>query len=244
MKELRLWLIVVVVLTMSSLVQGQPPAKEPTAEELVNRLSSPSFQEREAAAKALRALGTKAVPALNAGLMSRSADGVQQCRRVLAAIRKDDLDRFLKAFAADTDRKAKFDHPVWQRWAKVAGGDRPSRELFTEVLAVAGAAEALDQLEADPKAAADVYPAELTRLRTIAAPRVLEAGRPAPPVAVVLLFSRRRGLWRLSGQLLRGDQPQAEPTGGADRDVAQPGGGSVGVDQPPPLPEARAVVSR
>src|SRR5262249_43603304 len=150
--------------------------KEPGAEELVNRLNSSSYQEREAAAKALRALGAKAVSALNAGLTGRSPEGVQRCKRVLAEIRKDELDQFLKAFGADKERKAKFDHPIWLRWAKAVGDDRYSRELLTEVLAASGAAEALGQLEADPKAAAALYPAELARLRAIISPRITGQG--------------------------------------------------------------------
>lgn len=160
-------------LAIDQLQAGQAPEKEPSTEELVSRLNSSSFQERETAAKTLRAFGSKAVPALNAGLTGRSPEGVQRCKRLLADIRKDELDRFVKAFEADKDRKAKFDHPVWLRWAKVAGDDRPSRELLTEILAVTGAAEALDQLEADPKVAGALYPAELARLRAIAAPRSL-----------------------------------------------------------------------
>jgi hypothetical protein len=162
---------------LNALQAGQPPGpvtpgpNEPNAEELVSRLSSPSFQEREAAGKALRALGAKAVPALNAGLSGQSPEGVQRCKRVLADIRTDELDRFVKAFEADKDRKAKFDHPVWLRWAKVVGDDRNSRDLLAEVLGATGAAETLDQLEADPKSVATLYPAELGRLHSIAVPR-------------------------------------------------------------------------
>jgi len=163
--------------TAHMLVAGDPDGKtDPTPEALVDRLNSPNFQERESAARALRALGAKAVPALTAGLRGGSPEAVERCRRVLADIRKDELGRFLKAFAADTGRKARFDHPVWVRWAKVAGDDRPSRELFAEVLAVPGAAEALDRLAADPKAAATVYPAELGRLHAVALPRGLRPG--------------------------------------------------------------------
>ena len=61
---------------------GQPPgpaATSPTPEELVPRLSGPNFQDREAAAKALRALGAKAVPALKAGLAGASPEGTERC---------------------------------------------------------------------------------------------------------------------------------------------------------------------
>src|SRR3954447_20095938 len=104
------------VLAVAGIGAGQPPGDRPTPEELVGRLGGATFQDREAAAKALRALGPKAVPALQAGLAGGAPEGAERCRRVLAAIRQDELDRFLKAFAADTDRKGNFDHPVWRRW--------------------------------------------------------------------------------------------------------------------------------
>jgi hypothetical protein len=161
-------------LLLAEQARGDTPARTvPTPETLVGRLSSPSFQEREEAAKALRALGAKAVPALMAGLKSGSLEEAERCKRVLVDIRKVDLARFLKAFADDADRKAKFDHPIWLRWSKVVGDDRYSRELLTEVLAAAGAAETLDRLEADPKSAATLYPGELGRLHAIAAERSL-----------------------------------------------------------------------
>src|SRR5436305_2784121 len=83
-----------------------PTRPEATPDSLVGRLGSPSFQEREAAEKALRGLGAKTVPALKAGLTGGSPEGVERCTRLLAAIRKDDLNRFVTAFAADADRKA------------------------------------------------------------------------------------------------------------------------------------------
>jgi hypothetical protein len=164
---------------------GDTPARaEATPEALVGRLSSPSFQEREAAGKALRGLGAKAVPALKAGLTGGSAEGAERCTRLLAAIRKDDLDRFVTAFAADAGDKATFDHPVWAGWAKVVGDDRGSRDLLAEVLVVGGAADALDRLAADPKAAADLYPAELDRLHGVAAERSRTAGQGRWPSSV------------------------------------------------------------
>jgi hypothetical protein len=166
-------LVVALPLVQGHHVRGeQGPGKDaPTPEALVAQLNSPTFREREAAGRALVALGTKAVPALKAGLAGGSPEAAERCQKLLAAIRKDDADRFARAFAADKEFKATFDHPVWKRWAKVVGADRPSRELFAEVLGAAGAAEALAQLEDDPKAAKKLYPAELARLHALVEPR-------------------------------------------------------------------------
>ena len=72
---------------------------------------------------------------------------------------------------ADKDFKIKFDHPIWTRWARIAGEDRGSRELFVEVLGVNGAAATLGRLADSPADAAKVYPAEIDRLRSIMQPR-------------------------------------------------------------------------
>jgi hypothetical protein len=84
---------------------------------------------------------------------------VERCAKLLADIGEDDLARFLKAFEADTESRASFDHPIWKRWAKVAGTDRPSRELLTEVLAAEGTAKVLDR-SGDPLAGHAETPGE------------------------------------------------------------------------------------
>jgi hypothetical protein len=141
------------------------------AAELVKKLSSDKFIERESAEKALRAIGIKAIPALKAGFKNESPEVVQRCEKVLAAILKDDSEEFVKTFQADRDFKVQFDHPIWLRWAKLVGDDRASRELFSEVLAVDGAAAALNSLEDNSRSANKVYPSELVRLRESAKPR-------------------------------------------------------------------------
>lgn len=89
----------------------------------------------------------------------------------LAAQPKGDLNTFVKAFIDDEARTGKFDHPIWLRWAKVVGDDKPSRELFVQVLIADGAAEELLKLETEPKSASKRYPVELERIRTIALKR-------------------------------------------------------------------------
>jgi hypothetical protein len=151
--------------------QEQGQGQAPTPEALVERLNGPKFQDREAAGKALLGLGDKAVPALKAGLARGSAEMAERCAKLLADIRQAAADRFTKAVLADKEFQARFDHPVWTRWAKVIGDDRGAREFLVEVLGVEGAANTLAHLEDEPKAVATLYPAELTRLHDTAAAR-------------------------------------------------------------------------
>jgi hypothetical protein len=147
------------------------PEDSRAAAELVKKLGSDKFQERETAAKALRAIGAAAIPAIETGVKSESTEIAQRCERLLTAIRRDDVDRIIKALLSDTDFKAKFDYPIWLRWVNIVGDDRTSRELFAEVLAVDGAAAALKSLEDNPKSANKLYPTELFRLHASVEPR-------------------------------------------------------------------------
>ncbi|MEO2090141.1 MAG: sigma-70 family RNA polymerase sigma factor, partial [Gemmataceae bacterium] len=153
-------------------------AKADPAEPLVQQLGSTEFTEREAAEKKLKEMGDKALPAVRAGVKSAVPEIAQRSEKVLAAIRKDDTDRFVKAFLADKQFKQKFDHPLWTRWAKVVGDDRGSRELFAEVLGADGAVVTLARLAESPDEAKTLYPAELERVHALIRPRTTAQGRP------------------------------------------------------------------
>ncbi len=150
---------------------GQPaPAKEKPdpAEPLVARLGSKEFAEREAAEKKLREMGAAALPAIRAGLKSDSPEVVKRCEKLIAAIRKDPLDRFVAEFKKDTEFRQPFDHPVWTRWADVIGTTRGCRELFDEMLLVPDAADILDAVERKPETAKEVYKEQLLKWYAIA----------------------------------------------------------------------------
>jgi hypothetical protein len=127
------------------------------AEQLVELLQSNEFQKREVAEKALVVLGSNAIPAVRAGLKSRDPEVVQRCERLLALIRKEELTKFSKAFAADTDRTARFEHPIWNRYVRMVGDCRPSREFFAAILKHDDWARTLDHVEADPANAGELY---------------------------------------------------------------------------------------
>jgi hypothetical protein len=140
--------------------QNEEPKKDtPEAAKLVEQLGSADFAEREAAAKELRKLGAKAEAALKAGLKSESAEVRDRCAKVLAEIRKDALDAFVKNF--DPKAEVMPDHPIWTRFKAVAGDSRAGRELFARVIADPRLARLLDSAEANPADRARIYREEV-----------------------------------------------------------------------------------
>jgi RNA polymerase sigma factor (sigma-70 family) len=107
------------------------PATRPVADpavEMVKKLGSDDFAEREAAQGALREIGAKAEPALRAGLKSESPEVRARCAKVLTDVRRDALDDLVRTFDPAGDKEP--GHPVWKRFKAVAGDTRGSRELF------------------------------------------------------------------------------------------------------------------
>ena len=86
---------------------------------------------------------------------------VQRCERLLPLIRKEELARFTKAFAVDTEQKATFEHPVWKRYVAMVGDSKPSRLLFAEIVKQNEWMSHLDAAEGDPTKAGDIYRAAM-----------------------------------------------------------------------------------
>lgn len=107
--------------------------RELRPEELVALLGHDTYDIRQRASAALSKLGSKAKPALLAGLKSEDAEVRSRCRRVLAIVLEIDHREQLEAFAADRDGKLKIDLPGWQRFKQLAGEDRGARLLFAEM---------------------------------------------------------------------------------------------------------------
>ena len=149
---------------------GVKAKTDPTAE-LVKQLGSKEFSEREAAEKELRKLGAAALPAVKTGLKSDVPEVAVRSAKLLAAFRKDEVDRFVKAFRADTEFKQKFDHPIWTRWAKVVGDDHGSRELLGEVLNVPDSGGILDALSDGGAGNVELYKTQVAKFRAVAKKR-------------------------------------------------------------------------
>jgi RNA polymerase sigma factor (sigma-70 family) len=129
----------------------------PSPEDLVRQLNDDNFRKREAAERALIAIGAKAIPAVRAGLKSPEPELGRRCERLLPLIRHAELIAFAKAFGDDSERKAGFDHPVWRRYVGMVGDSRPSRELFGEIVRHPDWLRNLDDAEGDRAKAGDIY---------------------------------------------------------------------------------------
>jgi hypothetical protein len=134
-----------------------PKTEDVSPEDLVKQLNDDSFSKREAAEKALIALGAKAIPAVRAGLKSAEPELAQRCERLLPLIRQTELTNFAKAFADDAERKAGFDHPIWKRYVAMVGDSKASRELFAKIAKDPDWLKNLDDAESNPKNAGEVY---------------------------------------------------------------------------------------
>ncbi|AWM39959.1 ECF RNA polymerase sigma factor SigE [Gemmata obscuriglobus] len=131
---------------------------------LIAQLGSESFAEREAAEKALRAHGTKAEPALTAGLRSDDPEVRARCAVVLVGVRKDALAALVKGF--DPKVEPQPAHPIWKRFQAITGNTSASRELFARILKRPEWVARLDAAEANPAAAARQYRDAVTEIGT------------------------------------------------------------------------------
>ena len=129
---------------------------------LVKQLGSANFAEREAAEKKLRELGVKALPAIKSGLADADPEVARRSAEVRAAITRDRL---------------------WAAFARVAGEDKPARDLFAAVMSSPRAVAAVEAALDDPTRADELYrdrTAELLRMSD-GHPPVAQNGKPEVP---------------------------------------------------------------
>ncbi len=123
---------------------------------LVQQLGDPDFATREAAGGKLRALGVKAILALQFGARDPNPEVAKRSREVLAAIKAAERQAFLAGKREPTT-------PAWKRFKELVGDTKASRELFAEMMADDRRAELVEKAEVSPEKAAEVYAAEVTR---------------------------------------------------------------------------------
>lgn len=105
------------------------------ARALVGRLGSPVFDERDEAAKQLRAMGRRALPVLaRAAATSPDAEVRVRCEDLMPAAAAADFDARLAVFLADAAGKYKHDLHGWAKFRELTGDDPRARELFVELL--------------------------------------------------------------------------------------------------------------
>ncbi len=104
------------------------------ARDLVKKLASDVYADREDATRKLRGLGRKALEALEAGADDPDPEVRLRCELLLPAAEADDVVARLATFLADKD--AKFDHdlPGWKEFRTITGKAAAARELFADIL--------------------------------------------------------------------------------------------------------------
>lgn len=130
------------------------PAEVPAAK-LVEQLGADAFEDRETAAKQLRALGARAKPALGAALRSDDPEIRQRAAKILAEIRGDLLQTLVKEF--DPAKDDQPDHPLWHRFRTLTGDTRAARNLFAGIIKNPNWLRRLDTAEANPAEAVRQY---------------------------------------------------------------------------------------
>jgi hypothetical protein len=128
------------------------PAQELSkARELVKRLGSEVYKDREEAHAELAKMGRLARPALAEGAASDADPEVRyRCSRLLPKAGADELKARLDTFLADADAKYDHDLPGLKLFRKHLGTGKESRDLFVEVVKTPYNLDLLQALEKNP----------------------------------------------------------------------------------------------
>jgi len=112
-----------------------PPHELSKARELVKRLGSEVYREREEAHAELAKMGRLARPVLVEAAANDADPEVRyRCSRLLPKAGADDLKARLDTFLADADSKYEHDLPGLKQFRKFVGTDEKARALFVEAV--------------------------------------------------------------------------------------------------------------
>jgi hypothetical protein len=180
----------------------QVPAEELSkARELVQKLGSEAFLERETAERDLATMGRLARLALLDGVnLDPDPEIRARCRALLPKANAEEMSARLDAFMADTEGKYEHDLPGWHKlratvrgeW-KVLGwsftarpeADRAARELFLEFIKAPGGKKLLTALGGPPGELGQMVAARKTELYQMKYPRVAGVAPRNPTTAEV-----------------------------------------------------------
>lgn len=142
-----------------------PPEQLAKARELVQKLGSEAFAERELAERELAGMGRLARPVLLDAVSTDPDPEVRQrCDALLPRATAAEMKARLDTFLADTDGKYEHDLPGWAKvratvrgefglfgwtWAARPNADKAARLLFTDFVTVPGGRELLAALDRD-----------------------------------------------------------------------------------------------
>jgi hypothetical protein len=155
-----------------------PAADLARALELVTKLASPSYAEREDASRQLRVLGRNALAALEAGANDSEPEVRERCERLLPKARAEHFDARLTTFQADTADKYFHDLPGWDEFKKLVGHAEGSRLLYADMLKQEDSRNLIAGLALDPAELARLFDARKQDLHAKLFPRTPVAGKP------------------------------------------------------------------
>lgn len=112
-----------------------PPEELSKARDLIRRLGSEAYREREEAQVELAKMGRMARPVLLEAASTDPDPEVRfRCSRLLPKAGADDLKARLDTFLADTEGKYDHNLPGLKQFRKVVGSDKVARDLFVDII--------------------------------------------------------------------------------------------------------------
>lgn len=105
-----------------------------TANQLVQKLGSDLFAEREQASQDLEKLGVSAREALEVGLTSPDPEIVRRCRLLLPLIENQELEILVKNLSSGTLDPEKLNLPGWARYKEQFGSAPDAQKFFLEMV--------------------------------------------------------------------------------------------------------------
>jgi hypothetical protein len=134
--------------------------------DLVRKLGSPVYREREKASRDLVAFGRLALPALaEAAKSSDEPEVVERAEALMPKAQALDMKARVGCFLADTEGKYEHTLPGWGRFKDTAGNTKASRELFAEALKNKTTHQMLLAAEQNPEDAGTVLSAYISKMQ-------------------------------------------------------------------------------
>ena len=175
--------------------EASQPDLVQSARNLVAKLESPNYAERESAAESLLKLGEDARPALENALKNPHAETRLRVQRILARIEQGDLQRRIDAFLTSEEPDAGKDLPGWPRLEKIIGDGRTQREFYVEMLRAEG--DLLSATANSPRSAASSFHLRCQQLQVESSSQSREIERPS--LAAVLFVAANDSIPMIPG---------------------------------------------
>jgi hypothetical protein len=183
------------------------PQELSKARELVRKLGSEEYVERETAERDLAAMGRLARPALLDGVnLDPDPEVRARCRGLLPRATAEEMTARLDAFMADTEGKYEHDLPGWNKLRAVVrgewkllgstfvarpGADKAARELFLEFIKAPGGKQMLAALGGPPGDLGQMVTVRKTELYQMKYPRLpnVPSRNPSLSEVAVVVFA-------------------------------------------------------